>query len=153
MKKNKSIEAHKDKIDALFKKVKDINDIKMQSDWAKYLCVLVSGFLEKSISLIYNDYAKKRTGTNIQNFVHSYLKGFQNPRMDKIIDLTRRFNPKWSEKLEKETDGIIKASVNSIVTNRCKIAHGESVDLTYKAVNDYYKEVLKVVRLIKNQCK
>ena len=52
-------------LDNLFAKITQIqrmspDDIDLQAHWARYLCILVSGFLENSISTIYIEYAKKK---------------------------------------------------------------------------------------------
>ena len=72
--------------------------------------------------------------------------------MDKILKLTRAFNPDWANKLETETQGEIKAAVDSIVANRHLIAHGIWVGISYIRMKEYYERAIKLVALIEKTC-
>jgi hypothetical protein len=126
----------------------------MQSHWAKYLCVRVSGFLEVAVSTIYKKYAKNKASPFVVNYVERQLSSFQNPKMEKILNITRSFNPKWAEDIELELskNTEIKDSIDSIVEVRNKIAHGENIGITYSKMKGYYKNALKLVNLLEEQC-
>ena len=48
--KNKKVVSHKQRLDALFDKVKALDsEPELISHWSRYLCVLVSGFIEASV--------------------------------------------------------------------------------------------------------
>lgn len=144
---------YKIQLDHLFEYAKSLSgEPERQSDWSKYLCVLVSGFLEVSIREIYSVYAVTKASPLVANFVEDHLREFQNPKMDKIVVLTRRFSPKWADSLEKATLGELKDAVDTIVANRHKIVHGESVGISYVRISNYYKNVNKVLDLIRAQC-
>ena len=84
--KNQEINSNKQKLDHSFDKVKDFSaDTYLQSHWARYLCILVSGFLESSVRIIYREYAKNKAIQQVGNFVEGKLEDFQNPKMEKII--------------------------------------------------------------------
>ena len=58
---DKEILRYQRELDDLFDKVSSLNsDPEMQSHWAKYLCIRVSGFLEVAVSTIYKKYAKEK---------------------------------------------------------------------------------------------
>jgi hypothetical protein len=141
------------KLDGLFKKVGNLgDDLELQSHWAKYLCILVSGWIETSIRTIYIQYARKQSPEFIGNFIEYTLGDFQNPKMTKILELARSFNPDWEERLRKETDGERKDAIDSIVNNRHRVAHGEPSDITYARIATYYKKAIEVVDLVSAQC-
>lgn len=142
---------YKNRLDALFEKVKELQDVELQSEWAKYLCVRVSGYLEVSIRTVYTEYARNKSHKNVAKFVSSRLSGFQNPNMDIIFQRAGAFNSDWRKELE-SIDEELKSSVNSIVTLRNKIAHGDDVDLTYRRINEYYQNAIKVLQFMENQC-
>ena len=151
----KTLEAvrYKQRLDNLFKQISALSgNPELQSQWARYLCVLVSGFLEVSICAIYNQFARKRASPYVANFVEFELGDFQNPKMGKIIELTRAFNPQWANELEAATEGGIKDAVDSIVANRNQIAHGRDVGITYIRMKNYYERAIKVVDLIEKIC-
>jgi len=150
--KNIEIVRYQQRLDDLFEKVKDISDIELQSHWARYLCILVSGYLETSVREIYSEYSRKRANINVANYVSSRLERFQSPKMEPILQLTRAFNPQWAEQLKIETEGELKDSVDSIVADRHNIAHGRDSGITYSRIHDYYRNAVKVIELIEKQC-
>ncbi|MBI1747670.1 MAG: hypothetical protein HYR55_13950 [Acidobacteria bacterium] len=151
--KNVEVTRSRQRLDSLFDQVKAfVQDAELQSHWAKYLCILVSGFLETSVREIYSQYTEAKSAPYIVNFVEYQLKSFQNPKMEKILDLTGMFSPEWESSLRNATKGELKDAVDSIVANRNNISHGKSVGITYATVQNYYQNVIKVVELIENQC-
>jgi hypothetical protein len=142
---------YKNKLDALFEKVKEIQDMELKSEWAKYLCVLVSGYLEVSIREIHVEYARRRADENVTNYVSKTLDGFLNPKMNKILELISMFNKQISDEIKLLTNGELAASVDSIVNNRHNIAHGRNTSLSYVNIKTYYDNVVKVVRLLKEK--
>lgn len=150
---NIDIVRREQRLDSLFAKAGRVaRDPELQSHWARYLCMLVSGFLETSIRAIFARYASERAHPQVASFVTAQLGFLQNPKMGKILELVGKFSPDWQKQLEAETSGEIKAAVNSIVTNRNKIAHGEDVSLGLVGLQRYYKSAKKLVRLIEQQC-
>ena len=112
----------------------------------------MSGFLETSIRTTFATFAHKRAHSNVASFVTAQLAFLQNPKMGKILELVGKFSAEWAKQLEADTQGEIKAAVNSIVANRNKIAHGEDVSLGLAGLRDYYTSAKKLVKLIEQQC-
>ena len=151
--KNIEIRRYKQRLDSLFQQIPALSeDIELQAHWAKYLCVLVSGFMEISVRTIYSQYAREKAEPRVANFVYSQLKSFHNPKMEKILELTKSFSPEWEDNLRNATEGELKDAVDSIVANRNRIAHGEDVGITYVRMHSYYQNIIKTVRLISEQC-
>ena len=150
--KNIEVVRYQQRLDYLFEKVEDITDFELKSHWARYLCILVSGYLEISVRAIYGKYASDKAHKNVVNYVSSRLERFQSPKMGNIIDLTRAFNPQWAEELENSTEGELKDSVDSVVANRHNIAHVRNIGISYTRVRDYYQNTTKVLELIETQC-
>ena len=151
--KNQEISSNKQRLDNLFEKVTDFSaDTYLQSHWARYLCILVSGFLETSVRIIYREYAKSKATPQVANFVEGKLEDFQNPKMEKILQLTGLFSKEWANELRLETEGELKDAVDSIAHNRNQIAHGGSVGISYSQIKSYYDRAIEVIELIENQC-
>jgi len=150
--KNRDVVSYQKRLDNLFEKVKDIPDLELQSHWARYLCVLASGYLETSVRAIYSEYSEKKANENVANYVNNRLERFQSPKMGNILELTGAFNQQWAADLETATEGELKASVDSIVTNRHNIAHGQNTGISYVTIHKYYQDAIKVVELIEEQC-
>ncbi len=146
------IHQQKQRLDELFKAARNLPDIEMQSHWSRYLCVLVSGFLENSVELCLSEYSRSVSNPIVSNFVSARLRGFQNPKMSAILELFGSFNPNWRSQIESATQGQLSDSVNSIVGNRHKIAHGESVSLSLSALAAYYEDAATVIDLLQRTC-
>ncbi len=146
------IHRQKQRLDELFKAASSLPDVEMQSHWSRYLCVLVSGFLENSIELCLSEYSKRHSDIAVSNFVNAELRDFQNPKMGKILDLLGSFSQQWRTQIEQATQGQLSDSVNSIVGNRNKIAHGESVSLSMSGLTAYYKDAAAVIELLQKAC-
>jgi hypothetical protein len=68
--------------------------------------------------------------------------------MSAITELLGTFRPEWKSELEASTSGQLSDSVNSIIGNRNRIAHGESVSLSMSSLKAYYKDAIAVVALL-----
>ena len=140
---------HKDRLDSLFERVRDLpDDPEIQSHWARYLCILVSGLIEMSVKSILADYARNKASPQVTNYVESRLKSFRNPKMQNISDLLRAFSPTWADGLDLVADGQMKDSVDSIVNNRNAIAHGGTSGLTFGSIKQYYVDAIAVLKEI-----
>lgn len=147
----KTVEAirYKARLDNLFGKITALSsDIELQAQWARYLCVLVSGFLETSVVAILARYSKEKAVPNVANYVGCQLDTFQNPTMGKILQLVNAFSQDWYDSLSAKTDGKLKSSVDSIAANRNQIAHGRDVGITYASIRTWYVDALEVVELL-----
>lgn len=146
------ITRQRQRLDDLFRKAKTSAEPEVQSHWSRYLCVLASGFLENSVRITYSEYARKRADPLVADFVQNRLRQFQNPKMGSILELAGSFSRDWRQRLDDATSGRLSESVNSIVGNRRKIAHGESVGLTLHSLRQYYGDALRVIDLLQQQC-
>lgn len=155
---DKEILRYKRQLDDLFDKVSTLDsDPEMQSHWARYLCVRVSGFLEVAVSKTYKKYAKDKASPFVSNYVEKQLSSFQNPKMEKILNITKSFNPEWAKEIELElvNNSELKDSIDSIVDLRNKISHGDNSNssLTYTKIKNYYRNALKLIQILEEQCK
>lgn len=128
------------------------DNLELQAHWAKYLCVLISGFIETSVREIFIKYSSEKPSPDISQYVRTTLRDFQNPNMERIVQLTRSFNSEWADELKARTEGELKDAIDSVVDNRHHIAHGRSVGLSYSRIREYYQNVVKVVELLDAQC-
>lgn len=151
---NLEIRRYRSRLENLFElagKLQD--DPELLSHWARYLCVLASGFLEVSVRAIFGEYARNMATPQVARYVEKQLKGFQSAKMGSILELTGAFSPEWRDSLEDACAGEPGDAVNSIVTNRHQIAHGADVGITYHAIKRYYERSLKVVETLEALCK
>jgi hypothetical protein len=124
------------------------SDIEVQSDFAKYFCVLVSGFLENALIALVLDVAQKRSAPEIALFVERQLDHWTNPTCGKITHLFGNFSSDWRTAVEEYLVDERKDAVNSLVALRHKIAHGESVGTSLAQVKNYYSAALEVINFV-----
>ncbi|MCC7131055.1 MAG: hypothetical protein IT352_00320 [Gemmatimonadales bacterium] len=139
----------KQRLDATFNRAPSSGaDIELQADFAKYLAVLVSGFLENAIIALVLDFAQRRSAPEVTLYVERQLDYWTNPNCERIGQLLGAFSPDWLRKAEGFLIDERKAAVNSLVALRHKIAHGEPVGTSLAQVQQYYRQVNEVVAFI-----
>jgi len=149
------IAQHRSRIDAVFSRAKQLEytaDPETRADFAKHLCVLVSGYLERAVAEMLMEHSRKNGAPSLQLFVESNTRNFTNANCEKLKKLLGNFSPDWRTRLERVLVDEVKDAVDSLVANRHIIAHGGSVGITYIRVLSYYKHVQVVVNLICNIC-
>ena len=67
------VSSMRQRLDATFERVGtiDSNTLELQSDFAKYLCVLVSGYIERAIVEIVQEHARRNGSLTLQKFVEA----------------------------------------------------------------------------------
>lgn len=128
-------------------------DLEAQSHWARYLCVLSSGFLENALHEVYGQYCARCSNRNVARFTDKVLARVQNPKAGKFLEIAKSFRPEWQTDLEAfiEEDGR-KDAINSIMSNRHLIVHGKDSAITLVRVKQYLEKSIRVVEFIEQQC-
>ena len=125
----------------------------MQSDFARYLCVLVSGYIERAVIELVLEHARQKGAPTLQRFVEQQTtKRFNNPKASRVQELLGSFDPGWQREIEEFLVDERKAAVDSIVDLRNTIAHGGSVTVTYSRIIAYYQQAQRVIDRVKELC-
>jgi hypothetical protein len=141
------------RLSATFKRVGGVGaDLELQADFARYLCVLVSGYLEKAVAELVLEHARKANVATLQRFVDRRTRRFANANSEKLKGLLGSFDQDWRDTLETFVIDDLKDAVDSLAGLRNRIAHGESVGVTYRRISDYYSRIQKVVDCIADLC-
>lgn len=146
-----------DKIDEAIKKTKAIffaTTTKYQEEvnsyFAQFLIVYICGLYEEIIETTVIEMTHKLGNQEIENYIKNSLNSyFRNSNTDKIIELFSKFNNQtWSNAI-KALPEKNKSALNSIVTNKNSLAHGQSsLNLTISDVETYYKDSKVVIEKI-----
>ena len=123
----------------IYKRDKDREDsnIESESHNAKYLAVLVSGYLEQAIKELLLGYAFKESKPEVSRYIEKTWPKSKNMQTGPIIEILGQFKQSWSEKFKdwlKEEESR-KDNINSIVKWRNSIAHGEESNTTGVTLN------------------
>ena len=63
----------KQRLDATFNRANVVGpELKLQADFARYLCVLVSGYIEKAVVAFVLEHARQRGGPTLQRFIELF---------------------------------------------------------------------------------
>ena len=127
-------------------------ELELQSHWAKYLCVLVSGVLENALVALYRDFSSNAASEPVANFAGSRLARIQNPNAERFVQTARSFKISWGNELEQflESEGR-KDAIDSVMNNRHQIAHGKNSGITVARVRDYLDKAEEVLNFIEQQ--
>jgi len=144
----------KQRLDRVFSLVEQMRlDEEVLSHWAKYLCVLTSGFVENALRLILHDYAIKHANETVASYVSARIEGLTNLNNERIVQLLGSFSPTWRDTfLGAARSAEQKDAIDSVVANRHLIAHGRSVGLTLARMKGYYVEISQAVKIIDENC-
>ncbi len=133
------------RLDELFKRVDGIDDPYLQAHFARYLCVLLSGYLEYAVYEIFSDYARRTAHKRVAGYVERRLDDFYTPSTERLLALAGEFDRTWREDLEHRLTPEMREAINSIRSLRNQIAHGENMGVSYATMRDYYTRIKQVV--------
>lgn len=112
---------------------------------AKYLCILVSSYLETAVHQLLLDHCRDQSGPRVQRFIEIEFQNWTNANTTRILNLLEQFDPNWKAAAEQHLVGSLKDSLDSVVNVRNGIAHGRDTGITYVQIRRHYDEVDKVV--------
>lgn len=139
--------------EVLNKEYKKLNDPILQSHFLNYSCVLISGYLEKEIQSILDNY--KNSGhfnTHECKKDISSMRKIQNAKWCSVRPLLTNIDKKVIAQLKKIKDfDMVTSSIDNIVKTRHKIAHGENVtNLTLQVLKDDFKNINRFLKKLNN---
>lgn len=143
------LESQQKKLDELFLMVKNIKEEETQSHLAKYLCIRTSGFLEVAFKNLILEYITGTSHIEIQNYVNHLIKNITNLKEEKITKTLSLFSHEWSTRFKALISDQQISSLNSLISNRNNIAHGENDTLTFNSIEKYYEDTKEVVTILK----
>jgi hypothetical protein len=121
-------------------------DDELSAQYARYLCVLVSGYIEESIRLLLVDYAQRRSSPEILRYVRLKTKSVTNLKSSKIKELLVSFSEEWVTHYEEKVSDESIDAIDSVVANRHNIAHGKNTNISLGVVRNYYALVKPVIK-------
>jgi hypothetical protein len=151
------IDRQRKRLDAVFSRASTAGanpelDPELMSDLARYLCVLVAGFLEQAVIEIALEHIRARSHPSVLRYAEGRLRRFTSANAQNVIELIGSFDPDWRADLEAYIVDQYKDAVNSVVDLRHTIAHGRFTGATIAGVHSYYERVKNVVDHCVNLC-
>ncbi len=145
----REVELRKRRLSAAFKRVEQLAALsdpsELQSDYARHLCVLVSGFVERSVAEIILTYAQGKTAAPLRSYLDVSLKRLTNVDVERLLNTVGSLDAGWREQLEAYVIDERKMALNSMVGLRNEIAHGGGSSISLRQVAKYWTAVQEVV--------
>lgn len=135
-------------LDALFKTAESINDEEIQAHFSKYLCVKTSGLFENYLKSQIGDFADSTSAKPIANHVKSKNRHFTNVNYEKLNVFLNSFDSEWWDKFKDQLSDSMKSSLNSVISNRNNIAHGNPDNITFTNMKEHYENIKKIINII-----
>jgi hypothetical protein len=146
-----------DSIKILFSKSSLFNeDPESLVNWSKFICIIISGFVENTIKVIFNDYVNGTSHGGTNKFAASKISKINNPKFEAVCQLVGSFNPQWREELmlhDLSRDNKLSNSLNAVMIQRHQIAHGKykSSDITRMRLTDYFSNVVLLLEYLEDK--
>jgi hypothetical protein len=123
---NRGHHQYKSRITHLFKFYED-SEPESQAHNAKYLAVLVSGYLEQAVKELLLHYTSQGTRSQISKYVEKTWPISRNMKVENIETILNQFDLRWGDDFQAwlRDDDERKGHINSIVEWRNSIAHGQ----------------------------
>lgn len=141
------------KIKSLYQLTSTIVDEETQAHMSKYLCVQSSGYLENVVKSLVESYIDKTCPKPVQNFVEKKVCRITNLEFDKLCEFLDSFDSNWKQSFCETISEEQKSALNSIVSQRNAIAHGNSSNITYRSMSVYFTELESVITILEEVIK
>lgn len=147
---------HQTRLDNLFQQGSQIQNMAQQGEWARYLCVLSSGYVENAIRILLEDFISRNSSTKIQRYTEPIISNLTNCKHGKIVKVLEQFDVNWARTFTSEIDAKshipneIKDAIDSLVQNRHDVAHGKNTGIGLARVTTYYSKAKIVVNVLES---
>jgi hypothetical protein len=144
------VHAARSRLDHTFDRVRAIpfENGELRSDCARYLCVLVSGFLETAVVDLVASYVADVAHPRAARLVERKLARTTNLNAERLAQLVGALDIDWEDDVRSYMGDVRKAAIDSVVALRHEIAHGQPTGVTLVAVTSYYHAIKEVVEYI-----
>lgn len=134
------------------------SSIEGQAQWAKYACVLVSGFIEQAMKEILLSYSSTKSAPAVHRYIEKTWPSSKNMNAGAIAEILGKFDQSWEKRFLEWLDESIerKAIINNIVAWRNNIAHGNesnTTGVTMSSVKNGFSCACKLIDFVENLSK
>lgn len=131
------------------------SELEVQAHWAKYSCVLISGFIEQAIKEIFLEYASTAASPQVRKYVEGTWPNQRNMRCAVIKEFLGYFDDSWKADFEEWLkDSERKKEINEIIAWRNNIVHGNEANtnnVTLVSVNEKFQVACDLVKFIEEK--
>lgn len=143
------LEQQETKLNQLFSKVESVADEETKAILSKFLCVRTSGYIEAALKALVNEFVSGSSPKCVQRFVNDKMRTVTNLKYERILNILSSYDDDWSRRFSELITEEQRAALNSIVSNRNNISHGENDSVSYELMKGYFEHAKHVVRTLK----
>jgi hypothetical protein len=147
------IENQERKLDKLLLDISAIQDDEIKAHLSKYFCVRISGYLENVLKILVANYSEGSSQKPVTNYLQNDLKNVTNLSEEKMQKILQKFSEDWYINFNSKVTEQQLQSLNSIISNRNSIAHGQQDNISYKVIGQYYTDLKEIVKALKDTIK
>ena len=144
------LESQEIKLNNLYNQISKVQDDEIKAHMSKYFCIKMSGYLENTIKILVANYSGKSSPQAISTYVQNSLKTTTNLSEEKLINLLKKFNNDWADCFSKKVNEQQIESLNSIISNRNSIAHGQQDNISYQTIGQYFSDIKQIILILKD---
>lgn len=101
----------------------------VQAHWAKYACILISGYIEQSTKEILLGYADGTSARRVQKYLKATWPSSKNMKSSAISEILRSFDDTWETQFQTWVEhGERRKELNETIQWRNDIAHGKEAN-------------------------
>lgn len=127
-----------DRIDAL--------DFELRADFTQFLCVRVSGYFEVAVKRVFAEHVRTQVPyAPINRYLAVSLKRLNTVDAGQLYTVAEAFDAEWKKSIKEYVRGGRAAAIDSVVSQRHRIAHGEDSTISHAHLVEYYRCVAEVV--------
>jgi len=149
----KIVESQEKKLDLLLETIKNLKDDEVKANLSRFFCIRISGHLENVLKLLINNYCEGNSPAPISNYLDKDLKNLTNLSSEKLLKFLKKFSDDWEYRVSEKLTEEYCSSLNSIISNRNNIAHGQSDNISPKVIEEYYSHLKEIISILKSVIK
>lgn len=127
-------------------------EIETHAHWAKYTCVLISGFIEQSVKEIVLEHASATSAPRMRKYIEGTWPSSKNMRCDAIREILDHLDIRWATSFDVWVgENERKKEINEIIKWRNDVAHGKEANtnnITLGSVSNKFKIACELVDFI-----
>lgn len=116
----------------------------LTAHYARYLCVLVSGYAEQSVKELVTQYSRSKSNEPIQRYVGKQVGLVRNIDQERLKQLIEAFDPEWWRALSHARPDELEA-FGSVAAVRNSISHGGDGSITIATLAQYFHQISDVL--------
>jgi len=145
----REVELRRRRLVATFDRIELLKGLKdpaeLEAEYARHLCVLVCGFLERSVGEIIIAYAFGKAARPLLSFVEASARRLGNLDKERLLAVVGSLDAGWRDELDRFVVDEKKEALNSVVGLRRDIAHGGDGRVSLDQIRKYWVSIQSIV--------